>query len=108
GVLAEVGLVSSAGVVEGGAALQAKRNAAADHADAPDQLLGRWTGPADRHVILDLAHAIVVQETRDEDGGFRPVKLLVSKIVAGWGNLEAPARLVVQDGPEHARCVDDR
>ena len=38
-VLVEMGLVGSAGVVEGGAALQVERDAATDHTHAPDQFL---------------------------------------------------------------------
>ena len=107
-VLAEMGLVLGAGVVEGGAALHVKRDAAADDADSPDQFLRHRAGAADRHVILDLTHAVVVQKARDEDVGVRPVELLVPEIVAGRGNPEAPALLVVQDGGEDARRIEVR
>ena len=79
-VLADVELVGGAGVVEGRAALQTKGHPAADDADSADQLVRHSAGAADRHVILDLAHAVVVQEAGDEDGGVRPVELLVPEV----------------------------
>jgi len=95
--------VGGAGVVEGGPTLQTKGHPAADDANPADQLVRQRAGAADRHVILDLAHAVVVQEPRDEDGGVRPVELLAAEVVAGRGNAEAAALLVVEDGGEDTR-----
>ena len=107
-VLVQVAFVSGAGVVEGGTALQMKRQPAADDPDPPDQLVLRRAGAADRHVILDLAHAILVQEAGDEDGGVRPVELLAPEVVAGRGDAEAAALAVVQDGGEDAGGIEVR
>ena len=97
-----------AGVVEGGTALQAKGQPAADDADPPDQLVRHRADATDRHVILDLAHAVVVQEAGDEDVGVRPVELLVPEVVAGRGDAEAAALSVVQDGGEDAGRIEVR
>jgi hypothetical protein len=107
-VRADVALVSGAGVVEGRATLQMKRQLAADHTDPPDQFIRHRARAADRHVILYLAHALVVQEAGDEDGGVRPVELLVPEVVAGRGNAETPALPVVQNCGEDARRVEVR
>src|SRR5205823_3031122 len=100
--------MSGAGVVEGRATLQMKRQLAADHTDPPDQFIRHRARTADRHVILDLAHALVVQEAGDEDGGVRPVELLVPEVVAGRGNAETPPLPVVQNCGENARRVEVR
>src|SRR5205823_3060858 len=100
--------MSGAGVVEGRATLQMKRQLAADHTDPPDQFIRYRARAADRHVILDLAHALVVQEAGDEDGGVRPVELLVPEVVAGRGNAETPTLPVVQNCGEDARRVKVR
>src|SRR2546421_370224 len=102
---ADVGLMFGAGIVESGAAFQMKRHPAADNADAPDQFLPHSASAADRHVILDFSHTLVVQETRDQDGGVRPVELLVPEIVPGRGNPKAPPLAVVKDGGENARGI---
>ncbi len=72
-----------------------KRQLAADDPDSPDQLVPHRAGAADRHVILDLAHAILVQEAGDEDGGVRPVELLAPELVAGRCDAEPTALVVV-------------
>src|SRR5262245_34810972 len=61
---------------------------------------------SDRHVILDLAHPLVLQEARDEDRGVRPVELLVAQIGACRGNPEATALLIVQDRGKDARRIE--
>ena len=49
-----------------------------------------------------------MQETRDEDRGVRPVELLVPEVVAGRGNPEAPALLIVQDRGKDAWRIEVR
>ena len=105
-VRVQVAFVRGAGVVEGGAALQTKRQPAADHSDPPDQCVRRRAGATDRHVILDLAHPVVVQKAGNEDGGVRPVELLAPEVVAGRGDAEAAALAVVQDGGEDAGGIE--
>ena len=97
-----------AGIVEGGSALQMKRDTTADNADAPDQFFPYSADAADRHVILDFSHTFVVQKTGDEDSGVRPVELLVPKIVSGGGNSKAPAFVIVKYGGKDARGVEVR
>ena len=102
----DVELVSDAGVVEGRTALQMKRHHAAHHPDSADQFIRHGARAANRHIILDLTHALLVQETGDEDGGVRPVELLVPEVVAGRGNAEPPALPVVQQRGKDARGIE--
>src|SRR4029079_9393758 len=71
-----------------------------------DELVRHRTGAADRHVILDLTNAIVVEEPRDEDGGVRPVELLAAEVSAGRRDAKAAAFLIVEDGGEDARRIE--
>ena len=103
-----MGLVGGAGVVESGAALLSERQPAADHSHPANQFIRHEAGAADRHVVLHLGHVVGVQEAGDEDSGVRPVELLVAELVAGRGDPEAPALLVVQDGGEDAGRVEAR
>jgi len=56
----DMGLVSGAGIVESRTALQVKRHRAADDTDSADQFIRHSARTADRHVILYLAHTILV------------------------------------------------
>ncbi len=65
-VLAQVAFVGGAGVIEGGTTLHPEGQPAADHPNPPDQRVRDRARAADRHVIFDLADAVVVQEAGDD------------------------------------------
>ena len=85
-----------------------ERHLAADDSHPADELIRRGSRAADRHVILDLANSVRVQESRDQDVGVGPIELLVAKIIAGRGDAEPPALLVVEDRGEDARRIEMR
>jgi hypothetical protein len=97
-----------AGVIKCWIALKVERNSATDDSHPADELVRRGSRDAYRHVILDFANSVCMQESRDEDIGFRPIELLVAEIIACRSNLESPAFLVVEDGGEYTRRVKSR
>src|SRR5215510_8050968 len=62
---------------------------------------------ADRHEVLDLAHSVVREETRDEHVGIGQVEL-PGPCGHGCGQFKTPAAVLVQDRSENARRVERR
>src|SRR4029077_9155898 len=79
-----------------------------NHSDSPDQLLRYSAAASDGHVILHLAHAICMQKTRNENGGIRPIELLVNDLVPRQGNPKAPAFPVIQNCGKDAWRIEVR
>lgn len=105
----QMGLVRPARVIKGRMTLQPEGHAAAHHLDASDQLMKEVRpGSADRHEVLDLAHAFARQKPRDQDIAVGPIELLGGDLIAHGGDAEAAALLVVEDRGKHARGIEMR
>src|SRR5260370_945866 len=81
--------------------------------DAPDSAIkmvvpGRIGRKAHRHEIHEFGDAVPVQESRDQNVGRRPVKLLVPDAFGERTNLESASLFVVQNRSENAGGVKIR
>jgi hypothetical protein len=92
--------------VRGAAVDKTKGHPAADDANLANQFMRHHAGTAEGHVIFDLAHAVVIQEPCDENGGVRPVELHAAEVLAGRGDAEATTLLIVEDGGKDARRIE--
>src|SRR5262249_58039341 len=101
-VLDEATFVFGTGVIESRPAFHVKSHLPADHVDAADQLIRDAACSADRHVVFDLADAVIVQEASDEDVGVWPVELFAAQVLGVWSDAESAAFAVVEDGGKYA------
>ena len=108
-VLVRLALLPLAAVVEARLDLDAEAHLAA-HADHPpdEPVPVRSRAVVDRHEVLDLADAVLVEEARDQDVRVREVELLRRPALGRRARSEVAAALGVEDRAEDARRVEAR
>src|SRR5260370_1435978 len=97
-------------VIESRAASQADADRTFDAPDPAIKMVvpGRIGRKAHRHEIHEFGDAVPVQESRDQNVGRRPVKLLVPDAFGERTNLESASLFVVQNRSENAGGVKIR
>src|ERR1043166_114383 len=65
--------------------------------DAPHDPVRAAARSADGHVIFNLAHALIMEKTGDENVGIGPIELFVPKVLTRRGNPKPPALAVIKD-----------
>jgi len=104
------GLVRLSSVIECRPASQADADGASDTLDSAIEMVipGRIERKAHRHEIHEFGDAVRVQESRDQNVGRRPVKLLVPDVFSERTNLESASLFVVQNRSEYTGGVKVR
>ena len=96
-------------IIEGRTASHAKRQRSPRDFDAPNQLIlpGRVARQAYRHEIYQFSDTVRREKAGDQYVGFRPIELFRRDAFPLGRDLEPASLLVVQDGGEHARRIEE-
>src|SRR5262249_35831358 len=107
-MFSEIDLWRCAGVVEGRITHKLERYFTADDSHPADEHIGRGCHLAHRHVVLDFADSIRMQESRYEDVRVRPIELLIAKVAPDRRDAEPPTLFCVKDRGKYTRRIKMR
>src|SRR5262249_40999729 len=107
-MFSEINLGRCAGVVKGRITHKLERYFTTDDSHPADEHIGRGRRLAHRHVVLDLADSVSMQESRDEDIRVRPIKLFIAKVAPDRRYAKPPALFCIKDRGKDARGIKVR